>query len=148
MPRLAVRCDARRVIGSPISRQRRAYTIVAGVMRFVYAALTRRLSARFSAMRQYYSELHFHHYRSPILRHDAATTSPPPGGRRLNCFWLIYAPDATRLAASSAPTARRQHGCGSRWPESPVRRVLNASARTGVCIAPCTSPLSGLLCFV
>jgi len=88
---LAARCDAWWVIGLSLSRQRRAYSTAAGVMRFVDSALSRRFNAGFSAMRQGYSGLHFYRHRFPILRHVTAVTPPPLGGRRLNCFWLIKA---------------------------------------------------------
>src|SRR5262249_11668241 len=67
-----------------------------------------------------------------ILRHAAAITPPPLGGRRLNCFWLIKAPECysmcSKPGANSPPTVQM------RFPgaELPVRITLNAHINTGV----------------
>jgi hypothetical protein len=58
-------------------RQRLVNSITAGVMHFVHAAPLQAFQLRFSAMRQDYSGLHFHHRQFPILRHAAATRPPP-----------------------------------------------------------------------
>jgi hypothetical protein len=66
----AVRCDARLVVDLQW-RQRRVSSIVGGALQFVYAAPIQAFQLRFSAMRQDYSGLHFHHR----LRYAAATRS-------------------------------------------------------------------------
>jgi len=71
----AVRCDARRVVDLQW-RQRRVNSIVGGALQ-LFCRQFQAFQLRFSAMRQYYSGLHFHHRQFPILRDAAATRSLP-----------------------------------------------------------------------
>jgi hypothetical protein len=102
---LAVRCAPRRVVDLQ-RRQRRAHSIVAGVMQFDFAAFSRHYNSGSALCGKTTRDYTFITADFPYCG-----MSPPPAllrlWRRLNCFWLIKAINITQLPASPAPTAYR-----------------------------------------
>jgi hypothetical protein len=88
-------------------RQRRADSIVAGVMQFDFAAFSSHFNSGSALCGKTTRDYTF--ITADFLY---CGMSPPPAlpllWRRLNCFWLIKALNITQLPASPAPTAYRR----------------------------------------
>ena len=100
---LPVRCDPRQVVELQW-RQRRAHSIVAGVMQFDFAAFSRHYNSGSALCGKTTRDYTFITAKFPYCG-----ISPPPAlphlWRRLNCFWLIKAPKDHSTA--SKPGANR-----------------------------------------
>ena len=114
---LAVRCAPRQVVDLQW-RQRRAHSIVAGVMQFDFAAFSRHYNSGSALCGKTTRDYTFI---------TACGTPPPPAvcrlWRRLNCFWLIKAPKCHSNA--SKPGANRLE-TPVNTPNSRLRHTLDA----------------------